>query len=87
MMSGYGGSAGTMMWGGGSWLMMIIGGIFFLLLVIGGISLAVWAASQGTQNNADKPSTETHLDILKRRYASGEIDKKQFEEMKKDLMR
>ncbi len=30
-------------------------------------------------------SSETPLDILKKRYASGEISKEEFEQMKKDI--
>ncbi|MDP2983280.1 MAG: SHOCT domain-containing protein [Candidatus Latescibacter sp.] len=31
-------------------------------------------------------SSETPLDILKKRYARGEISKEEFEQMKRDLM-
>jgi putative membrane protein len=87
MMGGYSGyGPGSMMWGGGSWLMMIIGGLFFLLLIAAGIGIVVWAASQGGKSSGGTRSAETHLDVLKRRYANGEIDKKQFEDIKKDLM-
>ena len=33
------------------------------------------------------PLTESAIEILKKRYARGEIDKQEFEEMKKDLER
>lgn len=86
MYGSYGSSPGAMMWGGGSWLMMI-GVAFLLLLIAVGVGIAIWAATQGGKSSSGGASNETPQDILRRRYANGEIDKKQYEEMKKDLMR
>src|SRR3989338_11616492 len=57
--------------------------IFFLVLIIAGIvALIRWLASQSRGFRGDE---KTPLDVLKGRYAKGEIDKKEFEEKKKDL--
>jgi len=75
MMNGFGGHG----WGMGLW--WIIG----LIIVIA----VVWTIVKGmNQNNqsANQKTGKTALDILKERYASGEIDKEEFEEREKDLM-
>jgi putative membrane protein len=38
-----------------------------------------------TRNAARRGGTETPLDILRRRYAAGELTKEQFEQMKRDV--
>ncbi|MFQ5975901.1 MAG: SHOCT domain-containing protein [Candidatus Hydrothermarchaeales archaeon] len=73
-------------WGlkGGSlfWTAKII--VFKLLFLTALILLIIWFYRQikGPQVTTQ---IETPLDILKKRYAKGEIDKKEFEEKKKDL--
>lgn len=65
---------GDTVWG---WLLMIV----IMALVVLGIILLVRFAT-GNQTEANKSSA---LDVLKHRYAKGEITKKQFDEIKKDL--
>lgn len=60
-----------------------IGMFVFWLLIIGGAVLIFSSLGHRTEVvSTVAPSVETPLDILKRRYANGEITKEQFEEMK-----
>lgn len=65
---------------GFGWIFMII---YWVLIILGVIALVRYLSGTG-RNNAGKNNEP--LDILKKRFASGEINKKQFEEMKKDLI-
>ena len=65
--------------------LMFLMGIFWLVvigLVIWGISILLRKPSK--QDGAVIQS-DTPMDILKRRYAKGEIDKEEYETKKKDL--
>jgi putative membrane protein len=78
-----------MMWGGPHMmgfggLGMIFGFTWFIAIIVGIVFLIVWLVKRSAY--ATSGSTATHsLDILKERYAKGEITKEQYEKMKKDL--
>ncbi|MDO8727882.1 MAG: SHOCT domain-containing protein [Candidatus Methanoperedens sp.] len=71
-------SYGYGMMGGGYW---ILGLIFWILVIIGLVLLIkyLWEGSGA------KRGEESALEILKKKYARGEISKEEFEEKKKDL--
>ncbi len=65
---------------------MIFGWIFMILFWTVIILLIVWLYKQIKGPEAEPTvMEETSLEILKKRYARGEIDKKEYEEKKKDL--
>ncbi len=65
-------------WGIGMMLIMLV----FLGLVIAALVLGIrWLVTQGRESRSDSA-----LDILRQRYARGEIDKDQFEALKRDLV-
>ncbi len=65
-------------WGIGVMLMMLL----FWGLVIVGVVLGIrWLVTQGKETRSDSA-----LEILRQRYARGEINKEEFEAKKRDLM-
>ena len=57
-------------------------GFIFMLLFWGLIIWLIFTLINASQSNKTEPDS---LTILKRRYASGEITKKRYEEMRKEL--
>ncbi len=75
-MGGYG-------WGWGLFGFLFMA-IFWVLLIVGVVLLIRWLVEQ----SRPQPSWggESALDILKKRYARGEIGKEEFEAKKRDLL-
>ena len=68
-------------WGG--WGMIIFPLLW--ILIIGGIVVFFVKEFLGKNSQSPHEKLESALEILKERYAKGEITKKQFKEMKNDI--
>ncbi len=72
-------------------LVIILLMILFWALIIGGAIWLVVTLSRGRQGgsmpqgSSNAVAAQTPLDILRMRYAKGEISKEQFEQMRRDI--
>lgn len=78
MMHGFNGHGWGMDWGMGWWWII---GIIVIIVVI----WMVVKTMSRTKDTNNLPGSKSALEILKERYARGEIDKHEFEERKKVL--
>lgn len=76
MMTGFG------MGFGGLWMILV-----WLLIIGGGVWLlaALFPRHQANKLESEKQSDESALAILRQRYARGEITRKEFETIRRDL--
>jgi len=79
MMGGWSSPFGFTPFGGFDWIFMIL---WWVLIIAGVVALIKWLMNQSRGNHDHEKSP---LEILKERYAKGEIDKKEFDEKQKDL--
>lgn len=70
-------------WGWGMGFGMITMVLFWILVMLGIVVLVRWVGRSSIASGS--PNTRTALDILKERYARGEIDRQEFEEKKRDI--
>jgi len=68
------------MWGAGGLLMMLMMLVFWVVVIAGLIFGMRWLVGQGRSTPRDEA-----LEILRQRYARGDIDKQEFETRKRDL--
>ena len=76
------GDMGTMGWGWGMFGAVHMA-LWWALIILGIAVLAKWLFGSGAQ--ARLPSGGNALEILRERYARGEIGKDEFEQKKRDL--
>jgi putative membrane protein len=58
--------------------------MWIILVIVIGVIIYFYVKSQNTKDQTPTRD-ESHLDILKQRYAKGDITKEEFDQMKKDL--
>lgn len=72
-----------MMWdsGAGMGWWMIFGSVWFIIFW----AIIIWAIVKGASQEAQRDNQASPLDIARQRYARGEINRDEFEQIRKDL--
>ncbi len=86
MMRGFG--FRTFGFGGGfglAWLVLLVRLIVWGIIIAGVVLVVAWLANMMRRPVAATSSRETPLDILRLRYAKGEITKEQYDQLRQDL--
>ena len=74
-----------MTWGSGlGYGYMGLGLTFWILIIVGVVLLIKWLVDQGKTTGGEQQMAA--IEVLKTRYAKGEITADEFEDMKKRLM-
>lgn len=67
-------------WDGGGWLMMGIGMLFWVLILVAAVWLVVRTVNAADRRQPDgRGERDEALELLRRRFANGEIDAEEFE--------
>ncbi len=73
--------------GGGLGIIGIVLGFIFLAIIVTGIIiLIIWIVKRTSSSGIEKDSSSNTLEILKQRYVRGEITKREFDDIGKDLV-
>lgn len=76
---------GFMPFGGFGWIFMILFWGFVIWMIVSMIRGNSGGGHMGGHSHGNNAHVKSPVDILKERYAKGEIDKKEFEEKKRDI--
>ncbi len=79
IMNGYGYDSGL------GWVMMLIMALVFVLVILVLVRISKGQHGMGMHHPHEDGQSVDALDIVRERYAKGEINKEQFEQLKKDL--
>lgn len=69
-------------WGGGYGMGVMI---LFWVLILALIGTLIWFLVRKGSGSSAKPDNESSLEILKKRFARGEISEDEFHKMKKEI--
>ncbi len=79
---------GPWMWGWAfsmGWLFLLIIAAFWVAVILGIIFLIRWLVISAVRKSPGPKTEDSAFEILRMRYAKGEINKEEFEAKKKDL--